>query len=139
MTKSAFGGLPLGDFITSSESTESTALGLKMVKDLVGDIAFFERGSEGPIAFMVDGSDVERQALDIVWPESRVLGCIFHVLQCVWRWLSRKQSGVAQKDRYEVFSSFMGTLKDHYPIFKFSLAYMPYVMKNYFKLSKKLH
>ena len=48
-----------GSFITTSETCDIIALGLRMVQGLVGDSAFSGRGVAGPLNIMTDDSDAE--------------------------------------------------------------------------------
>jgi len=43
-------------------------------------------GKGFPTIFLTDNSDAEI-ALNAVWPNSKSLLCIFHILQDLWRWL----------------------------------------------------
>ncbi|XP_049776193.1 uncharacterized protein LOC126164345 [Schistocerca cancellata] len=44
----------------------------------------------GPNIFLTDDSQAEQSAILSSFPSSEVLLCIFHVLQAVWRWLSKR-------------------------------------------------
>ena len=85
MTHSPVGGLPLGTFITSSESQFAIGKGLALLKNKMPSVsAFYRRGTElGPAVMMTDGA--ERDAIAEVWPECRLLLCTFHVLKAAWK------------------------------------------------------
>ena len=60
-------------------------------------VLFGGRGAAGPRVIMTDDSTSERNALGAVWPEARLLLCIFHVLQAAWRWLFSQKNGIRQQ------------------------------------------
>lgn len=43
---------------------------------------------------MTDHSTAEKNALKLVWPESRQLLCHFHVAQAEWRWLMSVKNAI---------------------------------------------
>lgn len=106
LTNSSSGGLPLGIMITTTESKDAIIKGLEMLQELVGVSSFFGRGNLGPRLFMTDDSDAERGALLKVFPESKLLLCLFHILQSIWRNLWNNNSGVNADDRLTIFYSF---------------------------------
>ena len=99
LTHSPAGGLPLGVFITPSESEEVIKFGLETLKEVLPKDAFYGRGSDGPKVIMTDDSQAERSAIHTVWPTCIRLLCVFHVLQAVWRWLWEKRHGIAHAHR----------------------------------------
>ena len=80
MTNCSAGGLPLGMFITTSESESALVTGLEQLKLVLPDDCFYGRGSRGPMYVMTDDCTAERNALVKVYPESVSLLCQFHVL-----------------------------------------------------------
>jgi MULE transposase domain len=106
LTYNEVGGLPLGILITGSETTKDLVTATEMLRDLVGEDAFYKRAERGPDIFMTDDCDAEKNALSTVWPESIVLLCTFHVLQAVWRWVLNAKSGIPAKDRRALFYLF---------------------------------
>ena len=91
MTHSAAGGLPLGCFITSSESLGAIKYGLELLKSLI-KVPFYGVGY--PQVFMTDDSKAERGAIAAVFPQSELMLCTFHVLQAVWRWAHESKHGL---------------------------------------------
>ena len=85
LTHSPVRGLPLGLFVTTSESEAAVKCGLNLLKDVLPEGAFFGHGEEGPKVVMTDDCTAERSAIHEVWPLCTLLLCIFHVLQAVWR------------------------------------------------------
>ncbi|XP_057311257.1 uncharacterized protein LOC130649070 [Hydractinia symbiolongicarpus] len=55
---------------------------------------------------MTDNCDELKDALHAVWPKSRLLLCIFHLMQQVWRWLFDKKHGISQHDRPVIMAKF---------------------------------
>ena len=88
-----------GSFVTTSETCDIIALGLRMVQGLVGDSAFSGRGVAGPLNIMTDDSDAEGGAIRQVWPSAHRLLCAFHLGQATWRWQRNVSSGVHENHR----------------------------------------
>lgn len=103
MTDSWAGGLPVGCFITRSDSTQAIIAGLQMVQELVGDGSFYGRGKDGPQLFLTDNLEPERVAISSVYPSSKQLLCIFHVLRSFWQFLFDGQSQVDVQDKIHLF------------------------------------
>jgi hypothetical protein len=103
-THSVAGALPLGILIVSDERTATLVQGFTLLKNCMGENAFFCRQSLGPMVIMTDNCSELRDALKIVWPESRLLLCIFHLMQQVWRWLYEKKNGIHADHRQEILS-----------------------------------
>ncbi|XP_067951719.1 uncharacterized protein [Watersipora subatra] len=93
------GGVPLGAFLTTSESEDAITMGLDQIKQLADSSGFYNRGLVGPTLFMVDDSKAEHAAINTVFPESRVLLCTFHIQQAVWRWLWNSHNRIHLRDR----------------------------------------
>jgi hypothetical protein len=99
LTHSSAGGLPLGCLITTSESREAITLALKLYNDLIPSNGYFGRGTKGPVVFITDDSDSERQSLREVYPEATLVLCVFHLLQATWRFVWEARNGVKKEDR----------------------------------------
>lgn len=80
------GGIPLGVFLSNSETVEVIKRGLILISQIAGEKAFY--GRESPAIVMTDDSAAERRAVKELWPSCRLLLCSFHVSQSYWRWLS---------------------------------------------------
>ena len=76
--------------------------GFRLLKEALGEKAFFGRGS--PAVFMTDNCAPERNALAAVWPSSKQLLCVFHILQQIWRWLLSSKNGVSKSDRQDLMA-----------------------------------
>ena len=76
--------------------------GFQLLKDVLGQSAFYSSGY--PKCVITDDSDAERGALAEVWPQSKLLLCIFHVLQAAWRWLWNSKNAIAKSDRKSLIS-----------------------------------
>lgn len=111
MTCSPAGGLPLGFVITSSESEKVLTQAFEALKNVLPDYAFGKRGKEkGPVLLMTDDADAEMNALKKVWPESKGLLCVWHVLNAVWRWLWLSDHKIKKEDRPYLLKKFRSVL-----------------------------
>ena len=107
MTCSPAGGLPLGFVITRSESEDVLKAAFRKLKEVLPEDAFYKRGKErGPSLFMTDDADAEINALHDVWPEAKLLLCVWHVLNAVWRWLWDSNHQVKKDDRPHLLKKF---------------------------------
>lgn len=86
-TLSSAGGIPLGVVITSGESGPVLTEAFSYLKSILPNDAFFGQGVKGPTMIITDDSDAEGIAIKSTWPSSTHLLCIFHYLQCWWKWL----------------------------------------------------
>ena len=102
VTHSVAGPLPLGIFIVSDERTSTLVQGFTFLKNCMGVGAFYDRKDRGPMVIMTDNCSELRDALRIVWPESRLLLCIFHLMQQIWRWLHEKKNNIHKDHRPEI-------------------------------------
>ena len=80
---------------------------LEILKSCLDEHSFYGRGAElGPEIVMTDNCAKLREALSYAWPSSKLLLCVFHLLQQVWRWLFDKKHGINQKERREILLIF---------------------------------
>ena len=70
-----------------------------MLQSVMPDNAFCGKGKVGPSVFMTDNCSELCDALNNVWPASRLLLCVFHLMQQVWRWLFDRKHGISAADR----------------------------------------
>ena len=99
-TSHCAGGLPLAVMITSDEQEETIQQGLQVVKQVLPGEAFYGIGAKrGPAIIMTDDSSAERKALQQVWPDTRLLLCMFHFLQSKWTWLHNSKNRIANPDQ----------------------------------------
>ena len=111
MTCSPAGGLPLGFVVTSSENEKTLTRAFEVFKNILPDDAFGKRGKQnGPVLFMTDDADAEINALKQVWPEARLLLCVWHVLNAVWRWLWKSDHQIKKDDRPHLLKQFRALL-----------------------------
>ena len=69
--------------------------------------AFYKRGkNKGPVLFMTDDADAEINALRAVWPDAKLLLCVWHVLNAVWRWLWDGTHQIKKEDRPHLLKKF---------------------------------
>lgn len=104
VTHSTAGGLPLGVVITTSEGQSTLTSGLQLLQSLLPSGSFF--GREHPQVIITDDCRNLRQSLQVVFPEARLLLCVFHQLQAMWRWLWSARNGVAKEDRPQLLNTF---------------------------------
>jgi len=100
MTNSCTGGLPLAIIITTSESEDAITEALRIIKDDLSENLF------NPKIFMTDNNSAERNALAAVFPNAVLLLCQFHVLQAIWRYIWKSESGIQSLDRGHLFFLF---------------------------------
>ena len=92
-TTTPAGAVPLGAILTSDEKETTIEQGMKMLKSLLPQNAFFGEGSErGPSVIMTDDSSPERDVLSTTF-----LLCTFHFLQWRWTRLWDAKNGVHNK------------------------------------------
>ena len=85
--------------ITSDEQESTIKQGLEMIKGVVPENAFYGCGSDrGPAIVMTNDCSAERNALQKVWPDTRLLLCTFHFLQSKWTWLHTGQNRIRNED-----------------------------------------
>lgn len=101
-TASSGGGIPLGVVITSGESENTLTESFSHVRSVLPSNAFYGRGNDGPQLFITDDSEAEKNALANIWPEAKQLLCIFHCLQCWWKWLWDNTHGISKEDRQPI-------------------------------------
>lgn len=95
LTHEDCGGLPLGIIITPTESSKLIQMGLGLLIEIAGKDAFGGR-IEGPAIIMTHDSTAEQAAVKTVWPTSKTLLCIHHVLQAVKRWLMEAKNNIPE-------------------------------------------
>lgn len=105
LTHSAAGGLPLGCLIVTSESRDCITQALRLYLEILPKDGFFGRGSRGPLVFLSDDSEAERQSLHEVFPEATLILCVFHLLQAVWRFLWEGKNNIRKDHRPQLLSA----------------------------------
>jgi len=91
-------------FITNGQSEAHYAAAFGLLKLSMGP-AIFGTG-DSPLVFMTDDSNAETNALSSQWPQSKLLLCVFHVMQAVWRWFLETKNGVDKLDRQNKINEF---------------------------------
>ena len=99
LTHSSAGGLPLGVFLTYSESKSAITTGIELLKSILPDSSFFGREALGPQVVITDDCLALRQAIHTVYRQTRLIPCIFHILQAMWHWLWDGHNGISKQDR----------------------------------------
>ncbi|CAB4433428.1 unnamed protein product [Rhizophagus irregularis] len=99
-TSCAVGTLPFGLFITSDELEITLEKSINLLKTILPSYAFFGRGPQvGPIVFIADDSNAERNALELCWPKGIHLLCTFYVMQAFWKWVHDPKHHIKKEDR----------------------------------------
>ena len=75
------GALPLAQVVTSSETEVVLTQAFQLLKSILPDYAWKQRGQLGPRLFMSDDCESQMKSLRNVWGSSEVLLCQFHILQ----------------------------------------------------------
>lgn len=96
LTASKAGALPIAIFVHEGQ-TEESYFQIFTLLNKYSTSAF--GGKKSPMAFMTDNSSAEKNALRMVWPESRQLLCHFHVAQAEWRWLMSSKNQIPLNER----------------------------------------
>ncbi|XP_050063383.1 uncharacterized protein LOC114129096 isoform X2 [Aphis gossypii] len=108
LTPCAVGAVPLAVIITKGQSFIDYENGFKLAQKCFGINGF--GGQQFPKIFITDDSKAEREALKVVWPQSKQLLCRFHVSQSIWRWLWNSENNIDKSDRpilYNYFSKIL--------------------------------
>ena len=99
-TNHAGGSIPLGIALMSDEKESMICLALSDLQKAWPQNAFYNNGINiGPKLILTDDSTVEQAALQLVWPSSTLLLCLFHFLQQRWTWLYDGKNKIAQADQ----------------------------------------
>ena len=85
MTHSVVGALPMGLLITSDEKVDTLIAGFQQLKYCMDESSVYYRSGMGPKLIITDNCSELHDALNQVWPETKLLLCTFHILQQVWR------------------------------------------------------
>lgn len=107
---SVAGALPLGIFLTYSETEAVITQGLHLLNSILPSNSFYNQTF--PRVVITDDSTSERNSLKTVYPRSHLLLCQFHVLQAFMRYVWCSKSGVNLTDRvyiYKLFSKLLYT------------------------------
>ncbi|XP_035516707.1 uncharacterized protein si:dkey-75a21.2 [Morone saxatilis] len=106
LTHSSAGGLPLGVFITTSQSQPTLSAAIELLQTVLPPERFFGH-PEGPLVVMTDDCSALRQALHEAYPEATLVLCVFRVvLQAMWRWLWSSSNDVLKQHRAHLLRSF---------------------------------
>ena len=105
------GGMPLGNIIVSREDKITLKAGFHLYKSLLPTGVFFEHGPNvGPKIAMTDDCQAEHNALSSTWGSMKLLLCIFHLLQALWRWQWNLDHKIDKCDRPSLFCLFKALL-----------------------------
>lgn len=107
LTRSTAGGLPLGVFITTSETQATLSAAVQLLQTIFPPDSFFGH-PEGPLVVKTDDCTALRQALHEAFPKTTLLLCDFHLLQAMWRWLWDSSNEVPIENRAHLLKSFKG-------------------------------
>ena len=103
--------MPLGNIIVSREDEVTLKAGFELYKSLLPTGAFFGRGPNvGPKIAMTADSQAEQTALSSTWELIKLLLCVFHLLQALWRWEWNSDHKIEKCDRPTLFRLFKALL-----------------------------
>ena len=108
ISPTAAGGVPVGAVITNTEQQLVFEAALRDLVECFPVESFFGQGF--PSVFLTDNDLKEREPLQHLFPQSRLLLCQFHMLKAVWAWLCDSKHGVSRDDRQEVYMAFKSAL-----------------------------
>ena len=106
MTHCVARGVPVGCFLTTSETQSTIEAALRIYKELLSPDSFIGRGVRRPCIIMTDDCDAERNSIRTAFSDTLVLLCTFHVLQAMWRWLWDAKFEILHGDRHDLFHLF---------------------------------
>ncbi|KAH9631844.1 hypothetical protein HF086_000668 [Spodoptera exigua] len=100
---SNIGALPVAIILHANQTEEQYSLAFKTLKEFLENK--FNKLFQPSVA-MTDDSRAERNALKSVLPNTRLLLCIFHVNQAIWRWLWQTEHNVNKDDKQYIMKLF---------------------------------
>lgn len=101
------GALPVSIILHTSQSENQYTLAFKGAKEFMENK--FNKLFQ-PLVFMTDDSYTERNALKKVFPNSRLLLCIFRVNQALWRYLWQNENNIFKDDRKYIMNLFRSVM-----------------------------
>lgn len=105
ITNSCIGGLPVGVFMTTSETEIVIEKAASIYKDnFVTEMSFCGNGKKGPAIIMSDDCTALQTAMQVVFPEASLWLCNFHLLQNIWRNLFKESMNTHLHERQSVFA-----------------------------------
>lgn len=104
---SKVGAIPMRCVIHTSQNEQCYYNAFMALKDAIGQCGFFNKS---PSAIMTDDSSAERNALNKVFPTSKLLLCSFHVCQAMWRRPWDTNHGIENMHRKSVMLMFRLTV-----------------------------
>ena len=110
-TASKIGALPLACILHPEQTEANYTLVFSMLKEALGIEGF--GGFGYPLVLMTDDSKAERNALKIVFGNSTLLLCTFHLCQAFWRWLWDNTHEILKKDKAYIMRQFQKILYAH--------------------------
>lgn len=87
-----------------AESENILSIAYELFKSILPENVFYKKGMNGPDIFITDDSSSERLSLRQSFPNSKLILCIFHVLQATWRYIWDAKTAVHKDDRVPIFS-----------------------------------
>lgn len=107
LTHSSVGALPLGVFITTSETQDTILAAMQLLQTVFPPEKFYCH-SEGPRFVMTNDCAAIRLALHNVFPKATLLFSVLHLLQAMFRWLWTSSNEVPEQHRAHLLKSFRG-------------------------------
>ncbi|KAJ8938235.1 hypothetical protein NQ314_011564 [Rhamnusium bicolor] len=101
---SKIGAIPLACMLHTAQTESNYTLAFSVLKEYLSTNGFGGLGY--PLLFMTDDSASERNALSSIYPSSRLLLCLFHLAQALWRWLWASENHILNEDRKPIMNMF---------------------------------
>jgi hypothetical protein len=108
MAVTCVGALPIGVIIAGEKTQRAYTKGFTLLRELTEDID--ASSAWNPSVGMPDNDCAIRGGLQSAFPRLRLLLCVFHVLQQVWRHLVSRSSGIDAQNRVSVMQAFRAYL-----------------------------
>lgn len=105
LTISTAGRLPIGLVITTKRKEFLIREGFNLYVSMLNEKSFGGRGKEGPSIVMTDATGTEITALKSVFPNAKMLLCVFHVLQTVFRWILKANEISESREKWQAIYS----------------------------------
>ena len=122
------GSLSCGMFISFSETKNTIEKGLDLLKQLWVQNNAVQQDFY-PKVFMSDDCSAQINALNSIFPESKILLCQFHVGNALWKWL---HSNIKDENRIDIMNAFKKIMhtRDDFDQMKSNLFTMGIVQNN---------
>lgn len=101
------GAVPLATVLHNAQTESNYTMGFLAVKNALENEC---NKILNPKVIMTDDSAAERRSLGTVFPDARLLLCVFHVCQAMWRWIWKNEHKIQNEHRKHIMNSFRRVL-----------------------------